>query len=253
MSTKRPTDFVGKFKRVAQAAFDAARAKIDRGNLRKALALKNYRGIEDVLDGPVQAMQQSLRQHLPEALSAVLNESGHASYAQLVGRLKANGRLRVAASVKVGGFDQADPGAVAWVESHAAETIDGVSETTRTMIRNLIEQAFVEQFDVDQLTSEIEAVIGDEVRAEEIARTETMTASNAGQQQAWSQAVDDGLLTGQEKQEWIVTPDDRLCPECEDMDGEQAGLDEPFHSREYGDVDVPPLHPRCRCTVGIVI
>lgn len=198
-------------------------------------------------------MQANLRGSLPAALAEVLNETGHISYAKLVGRLKANGRLRLAASVKVGGFDEADAGAVAWIEQHAAETIDGISETTREMLRNLIEQAFIDQFDVDVLANEIAAVIGDDVRAEEIARTETMMASNVGQQEAWRQAADDDLLTGQEKQEWIVTPDDRLCPDCEDMDGEQAGLDDTFHSQEFGDVDGPPLHPRCRCTVGIVL
>jgi hypothetical protein len=55
-------------------------------------------------------------------------------------------------------------------------------------------------------------LIGDPERAELIARTETMRASNEGQQEAWDQAVEEGLLTGNEQQEWIVTPDDRLCP-----------------------------------------
>lgn len=253
MFTTRPTDFVGKYKRVLNSAFSAARAEIDRGKLRKAVLQRDEHAVEETMDGPLQAMRQALRNSLPQALAEVLHESGHISYAKLVGRLKANGKLRTAATVKVGGFDQADPGAVAWIEQHAAETIDGISETTRMEIRNLIEQAFIDQFDVDQLTEEIAAVIGDDIRAEEIARTETMTASNVGQQEAWRQAADDGLLTGQEKQEWIVTPDDRLCPDCEDVDGDQVGLDEQFHSEEFGDVDGPPLHPRCRCTVGIVI
>lgn len=253
MSTTRPTDFVGKFTRIANSAFSAARAEIDRAKLRKALALKNYHSVEEVLDGPVQALQQSLRKDLPKALEEVRNETGHNSYAQLVGRLRANGRLKAAASIKVGGFDETDPHAVAWIKKHTAETIEGISDTTRQAIRELVEEAFVDQFDVDALMDEIASVIGDDQRAEDIARTETMDASNAGQHEAWTQAVDDGLLTGNEKQEWITTEDDRLCDDCNDMDGQQVGLDEEFESDEYGSVDGPTLHTKCRCTTGLVL
>jgi len=82
-------------------------------------------------------------------------------------------------------------------------------------------------------------------RAERIARTEIMDALNAGQQAAWEQAQAQGLLSANATKEWIVTPDDLLCPECEAMDGKRVPLDEDF---EDGD---PPLHPSCRCTMGI--
>ncbi len=49
-------------------------------------------------------------------------------------------------------------------------------------------------------------------RAITIARTETMTASNRGQQAAWRQMMSDGLLDPATfRQKWIVTDDDRLC------------------------------------------
>jgi hypothetical protein len=60
-----------------------------------------------------------------------------------------------------------------------------------------------------------------------------MRASNEGQQEAWDQAVEEGLLTGNEQQEWIVTPDDRLCPECEPFDGCRRRLDGTFRSGWY--------------------
>lgn len=82
-------------------------------------------------------------------------------------------------------------------------------------------------------------------RAESIARTEIMDALNAGQQAAWEQAQAEGLLSPNATKEWIVTPDDLLCPECGAMDGKRVPLDEDF---EDGD---PPLHPNCRCTMGI--
>jgi SPP1 gp7 family putative phage head morphogenesis protein len=154
------------------------------------------------------------------------------------------------AEIKGWNYDTTNPNAVKWVKEHAAETIDGIDEDTRQQIRDLVEEAFTEQYDVDELASEIADVIGDDERAENIARTETMRASNEGQLEAWDQATDAGLLTGTEEKEWIVTPDDRLCPICEPMEGETAALNEDFDV-DGDKIDAPPAHPRCRCTVGL--
>jgi len=85
-----------------------------------------------------------------------------------------------------------------------------------------------------------------------IARTETIAASAAGQDEAWHQAVDEGLLdTDMMRRNWLVTPDDRLCPICEAIPGlnpQGVGLDEPFATPD-GPVQMPPVHPRCRCAV----
>lgn len=89
-------------------------------------------------------------------------------------------------------------------------------------------------------------------RALLIARTETMRASNEGQRQLWLQARQAGLLTGTERREWIVTPDDRLCERCEAMEGQLRGLDEPFEDPLTGEQALaPPLHPNCRCAMGL--
>ncbi len=79
-----------------------------------------------------------------------------------------------------------------------------------------------------------------------IARTEVMDAANEGLAQSWSQAVEAGLLTGNEKKVWIATSD--ACPECEEVDGEEVPMDDDF---SVG--DDPPLHPNCRCTMGLSV
>lgn len=84
-----------------------------------------------------------------------------------------------------------------------------------------------------------------ESRADTIARSEIMDALNNGQQLAWEQAQEDGILSTDATKEWITTPDELTCPECEPMDGKTVPLDSEF---EGGD---PPLHPNCRCTIGI--
>jgi hypothetical protein len=90
-------------------------------------------------------------------------------------------------------------------------------------------------------------------RAMTIARTEVLTALNAGQRLAWEQAVDHGLLTSTATRVWITTPDDRLCPRCKAQDGLTALVGEPYllNAPEVGETEGPPLHPSCRCAEGI--
>lgn len=143
-------------------------------------------------------------------------------------------------------FDATNPAAVAWAKDHAAELAKNLSETTEQVIKDAIARV-TEEGDLDQAYDVIEAAVGDDARAELIARTEVMTAANEGQRQAWDQATDEGLLTGDERVAWIATAD--ACPLCEELDGAERDLD-----GEYPDDggEGPPLHPNCRCTEGIV-
>lgn len=82
-------------------------------------------------------------------------------------------------------------------------------------------------------------------RAELIARTEVMAASNAGQLALWRQAVADGQLTREFRKRWLTTPTDRRCPRCAAMEGQTRLLDEPFEAEDGTRVMMPPLHPNC--------
>ena len=75
-----------------------------------------------------------------------------------------------------------------------------------------------------------------------------MTAANEGRFIAWQQAGDNGLVDlSTAYKEWIAEADS--CPDCADVDGLFAPVDEPFP-----DVDemMPPAHPSCRCTAVLV-
>ena len=132
------------------------------------------------------------------------------------------------------------------------------------------------------------------LRALTIARTETITVANAGRVDTWRQMIADGFLE-QDRMwlKWHVTDDDRLCPFCSPMDGQEVRYGSLFISSEQGfdddrrlprgkslkpdpysqrrdlvgrfakavtprkgqDVTVPypPLHPNCRCDVQLVL
>lgn len=179
-------------------------------------------------------------------------------------------------------FDGDLPGAVKAAKARAAKLVTGITKETERAIRNAIATAIrtgIPPLDaarqirelVGLTSAQAQAVLAfreqmakqgltqakiDKAaekyggrllkeRSERIARTEIMDAVNAGQHEAWVQAQDEGLLSAHATKEWIVTPDDLLCPECEAMDGVTVPLDEGF---DEGD---PPLHPNCRCTTGI--
>jgi 8-oxo-dGTP pyrophosphatase MutT (NUDIX family) len=184
-------------------------------------------------------------------------------------------------------FDVSNPRAINWAKKYGAKLVADIIEETRKaialtvasgikngrtiretakLLREMIglterqgqallnyrEQLELEGLEGADLDDEVSARAGEmiETRADTIAHTETMRASNEGQQELWDQAVDDGLLTGSELKEWIVTPDDRLCPICEAMEGLTTALDGEFDVNGEA-VSVPPAHPNCRCTIGI--
>lgn len=84
-------------------------------------------------------------------------------------------------------------------------------------------------------------------RATNIARTETIRASNSGQRELWRQATEQGFLKGA-KRVWITADDDRTCDVCDDLDEEEAGMDEEFAP---GIMEPPDPHPSCRCSVAL--
>lgn len=224
------------------AAFADAKDSI-RGDLKKALTKQDERKVLTLVSTAIETFEASAREPLEELLAKILEASGNTASKQVT-------NLRAAAPAFA--FDVTNPKAVAWIKAHAAETITGISDATRDAIRDVVEEAFTAQFDVDDLAAEIETLIGDKDRAESIARTETMRASNEGQVQAWDQATEQGLLTGTESKEWITTPDDRLCPVCAPMDGETVALGDRFDV-DGESIDSPPAHPNCRCTVGLSV
>lgn len=185
-------------------------------------------------------------------------------------------------------FDAADPATAAIAARSSAALVTNVTAETRKAIRSVVSQAFRERITVRETAKLIKPMIGLtdrqalavlkrrqtlinaglkpaaiskdlarytatllKQRAEMIARTEIQRANTEGQLSAWRAARDQGLLSANLAKVWIVTPDDRLCPQCEPLDGQQAALDGTFETG-IGRVDGPPLHPLCRCALGLV-
>lgn len=239
-------------------------ARLDPANLE--LALQRNR----LEDSP---LWDALRSELDSALRAPVRE------AMLGGAGVAQRRLPIAGLR----FDLTNPAAVQAVDRTVATLVQGLTEESRQGVRALVRESLQGRADVHELARQLGSTIGltepqtvavarfeqrlldqgtrpgratrlsqayaDRLlrhRAETVARTEVIRASNAGQQAVWEQAQADGRIPPDAERVWIVTPDDRLCPLCAPMEGMTVSVNATF-----GRVPYPPLHPNCRCTMGL--
>jgi hypothetical protein len=189
-----------------------------------------------------------------------------------------------------GRFDATNPLAVKWAKEKSANLVREVSDSTVDALRTHMVTAFEEgqhprvaarsimetigltrrqeSYAANFFAKQIDLGVSPEVarkqtskyrkkllkrRATLIARTESIAASNQGQQQLWRQmAYAGGLSPTNTKREWIVTPDDRLDARvCLPMAGQQVGLEEPFTTGTGSTVMTPPAHPGCRCAIAL--
>jgi hypothetical protein len=99
------------------------------------------------------------------------------------------------------------------------------------------------------------------LRAETIARTETIKVLNVARQEATDQVIEaTGIDPGNVKRRWMATLDARTRDTHASLDGQERGLDEPFESDSGallmypGDPNAPPEEViNCRCTIAINI
>ena len=91
-------------------------------------------------------------------------------------------------------------------------------------------------------------------RARTIARTEAIRTTNVGVQEAWHQAMSKGVVSEDlTRKKWIVARDERLCEVCGPIPKMNPKLGvkhgQPFSTPD-GPINLPPVHPNCRCTVS---
>lgn len=178
-------------------------------------------------------------------------------------------------------FDSEDEDAIKAAEKMAAQMITEITAETEANIRNLIAEAIREGIPpyeaartivpligltsaqgqaalkyrvelinsgltLEKVNEKVDAYADDllEQRGDTIARTEILDALNTGQDDAWQQAQDEGLLSDNATKEVILSED--ACEECVAI-AEQG----PVPVGEDFSEDGPPFHPRCRCATGI--
>jgi hypothetical protein len=175
-----------------------------------------------------------------------------------------------------------------WIDTHGAELVAGLDKTNRAAVREVVKRGWAAGKLPREIAAELRSIIGlteqqagavasrraalidggaSEARASQIvarqadralkqrarniARNETMTALNRGRQSLWEQLEDTGALPKGQMKEWLTSDDERVCPICGPLDGQQVGIREEFDS-DVGALLSPPAHASCRCTVVLV-
>lgn len=185
----------------------------------------------------------------------------------LVEFMLAGGRSGYADLGVRGAFDVTNPEVQTWLREYVFKFAEKVSATTSDQLREALTEALNTGETIPQIAARVQDIFGDQAtayRAEMIARTESSRAQNHGSIEAYKQS---GLVDGLE---W--TAFDGCCEFCDAMDGMIVAIGTTFFDEgdtltlsdeegtatdsmtfTYEDIDCPPAHPDCRCTLSPVL
>lgn len=89
-------------------------------------------------------------------------------------------------------------------------------------------------------------------RATDIAEAELAYSYHEGAMLGVEMAIAMGMMSDTVRV-WCTAEDERVCAVCDNLDGVEVGMNDPFpipRGRYYAKQNLtPPAHPRCRCTV----
>jgi SPP1 gp7 family putative phage head morphogenesis protein len=269
--------FSREFRRSAQALVDAWET------LDPATAEDAYRAL---LRLPWQEQfSEPLRTTWEEATKEVMTEAGERSFRDLKGRIASPSSTLLAAS-----FSVENPYSRVYIRERSSRLIVQITEETREAVKEMLDLAIRNGVPPKQLAPRIGNTVGlhkrwaravdnrlggllmggmpyEEAkkeaakyanklrrrRGENIARTEIVNASNQGTLDSWSIAQDNAWIPPTSKKEWIAGfGSARTCKFCAALHGTIVGVNELFPDSGLGQTRRPPLHPSCRCTIGLV-
>lgn len=142
------------------------------------------------------------------------------------------------------------------VEAHALRLSGNYNQETIKALQKSLAEGTANKESLAKLKKRVESTLGDAqgYRAERIARTESLRASNRTAELVYKQ-------NGYKKVSWFTNPG--ACEFCQAYDGKVkeigatynqvgdvvTGVDGGQLALDYSDIDYPPLHPNCRCSL----
>lgn len=181
--------------------------------------------------------------------------------------IEAEGIQQIQSIVDQGIFYMQSAEVQKYLKKEGVKYVKALNEETAEQLRDTLAEGVSNQESISQLKARVTKVYDDAkgYRAERIARSEVLRATNFATEEAYKQSK------VVEKKEWLTAHDERTCPWCAPMDGKAIELKEVFY--EQGDtvtgtndkgkkvylnigvsnISHPPLHPNCRCTLVPVI
>lgn len=149
--------------------------------------------------------------------------------------------------------------ALEFLDKNGLKLVKEISQTTQDELKEKLKVGLAEGLGIGELKKIVQSVFKDASgeRAEMIARTEIIRATNFAANEAYLQAK--GVVV---RKEWLAERDERTCPFCIEIDGKTISVEKTFFKKgdtvnaggktytvTLLDVGYPPLHPNCRCTI----
>lgn len=149
----------------------------------------------------------------------------------------------VYALMKLGGVYIPSPDYAKIIAKNVEEFVTSVVGTDKEKLSNLLAEGLKEGQSIAEIERLIRSSFSDykKNQSEKVARTEILRASNEGTLDAFKAS---DVVVGKQ---WLTAMDDRVDPECADLNGKIVELEGNFFKTDYGTGETPPLHPNCRC------
>lgn len=164
-------------------------------------------------------------------------------------------------------FDVTDPKVQEWLESYTPMFSKKLEEVNVAKLRAELIEGMNAGEGVPELVRRVYETYDDWGfrRAKMIAQNQVIRASNKAALNVYRQS---GVV---KKKIWVAYIDKLTCPSCEQLDGRVIGLEENYFNlgdpdevlerdgkkftfkNDYEDIEAPPRHVRCRCTVAAYI
>lgn len=255
---------------------------IDVKALIEALSAEDFAGAEAIMEGAIDTMVDTLAEEIGPILEETAMQGAQASVEGLP--------IPVTEQDLEAVFGRINRASVHYAQTRGAQLVVDINSTTRKTIQETITRAVQDGASPFDTRKDLESFIGltdkqangvvkyrdalrqsgraereiaklvarrieqaKRMRAENIARTETLDAANEGQQQLWKEAESQGIVPTYARRFWIISPDERLCKICAPiprLNQHGVGLSEPFQT-PAGQKMRPTAHPQCRCTLSI--
>lgn len=145
------------------------------------------------------------------------------------------------------------------VAREAKRMAKSYNNTTAELLKTALNEGIKQGEGVPELTKRIQEIyeFSDSYRAKMTAQTESFYIANKANSEAYKQS---GVV---KSIRWWTSEDERVCEFCGPMHGKSIGVKEVFFKKgdtyegrdggklklDYRTIDVPPIHPNCRCFI----
>jgi HK97 family phage portal protein len=154
-----------------------------------------------------------------------------------------------------GSFSLPNEEATKFANAYTTKLADGISDSASAAIQESVSRGIAAGLPMDKIQNLLGERMSDwpTARADMVARTETIRAANEG-------SLNELQHMGVSYKQWIAAAD--ACDECLSYDGVTEPIENNFVEEgdvistpggsdeyDYMDIDTPPVHPNCRCTI----